>query len=178
MGKLLPLILMMVTVSCSPPTVGTSPLAYSSGWDRLLVKHPWLQVLRRVCVKNGSLLPDEQCYRFEAPRRWSGIIIHNDNFQNYFYPGRSGYSRERSRSSTYGVTNAPVRRYCQSAVCRPLGPQTPSEEPDAKAYYIEFVGRRTAHEGPYGHMGVFGHLIVVDRILAERQIPTPVLRDQ
>jgi hypothetical protein len=38
------------------------------------------------------------------------------------------------------------------------------------AFYVEFIGRRTAVQGTYGHMGIFGHKIIVDRLQAERPI--------
>jgi hypothetical protein len=33
------------------------------------------------------------------------------------------------------------------------------------AVYLDFVGRRTAVQGNYGHLGLANHIVVVDRVL-------------
>jgi hypothetical protein len=35
---------------------------------------------------------------------------------------------------------------------------------------LDFIGRRTAVEGSYGHMGLAKHLIVVDRVIGARPL--------
>ena len=42
------------------------------------------------------------------------------------------------------------------------------------AYYeVEFIGRRTAKRGHYGHFGAFDHEIVVDHMISIRPLITP-----
>jgi hypothetical protein len=34
--------------------------------------------------------------------------------------------------------------------------------------YLDFIGRRTAVQGSYGHMGAAKNIVIVDRVLAAR----------
>jgi hypothetical protein len=45
-----------------------------------------------------------------------------------------------------------------------------SKSPDQTLYAVEFIGRRTAVKGRYGHMGVFDHELIVDRMISMRQV--------
>jgi hypothetical protein len=42
---------------------------------------------------------------------------------------------------------------------------------DTPRYFIEFVGRQTMFPGAYGHMGMSGHEIIVDHVIAIRECP-------
>jgi hypothetical protein len=38
-------------------------------------------------------------------------------------------------------------------------------------YFIEFTGRQTMFPGAYGHLGMSGHEIIVDEVIALRECP-------
>lgn len=40
-------------------------------------------------------------------------------------------------------------------------------------YEIEFTGRRTVYKGPYGHLGVSDHEVIVDGVVAMRMVEPP-----
>ncbi len=42
---------------------------------------------------------------------------------------------------------------------------------DQRYRFIEFVGRKSAYPGAYGHFGMSRQYIVVDRVLAVRDCP-------
>ena len=150
----------------------TTPAAYARLSDRMRATLSWFPWVDDICVRSERRVPDEHCFRFDPPRRWSGVLVHEDYAGNRFYPGLTSYAslEPRSRAFTFSVSNAPLRRICTEAMCQPHDGEEP--EPN-KQYYVEFIGRRTKVEGPYGHMSMFGHLILIDRMLVERRLPEP-----
>jgi hypothetical protein len=46
----------------------------------------------------------------------------------------------------------------------------PGRRPDGKLYRVEFVGRKTMFKGRYGHMGVFDHEIVMERMVIYTEV--------
>ena len=42
--------------------------------------------------------------------------------------------------------------------------------PDNRNYRVEFNGRKTVHAGHFGHMGVYAHEIVVDRMISMKPV--------
>ena len=155
----------------------TTPAAYAKLSDRMRATLSWFPWVDDICVKNERRVPDEYCFRFDTPRRWSGVLTHDDYAGNRFYPGLTDYvaTQNLPPSLTFKVANAPFRRNCEQAFCRPLGARTPDEAEDktSKVFYVEFIGRRTKVEGPYGHTSMFGHLILIDRMILERRLPEP-----
>ena len=53
------------------------------------------------------------------------------------------------------------------------GGQPPVALGSGGLYAIEFVGRRTLQKGHHGHMGMFDHEILVDKLISLRQLETP-----
>jgi hypothetical protein len=155
---------------CSPPREQNPPEVYAAVTDQLLARFPILSLLGDVCVRGERRLEDERCYRFGEPRRWSGIIVHSDYFENSFYPGRAGLMANPPQNVRFAVVGAPLKRRCQSPLCRPWDDDLLTTRRKPMAFYVEFIGRRTAVQGTYGHMGIFGHKIIVDRLQAERPI--------
>jgi len=49
--------------------------------------------------------------------------------------------------------------------------------PDGALYAVEFVGRRTAVPGHYGHMGASDYELIVDRFISLNQIAPPLPRE-
>lgn len=104
----------------------TTPAPYAKLSDRMRATLSWFPWVDDICVKNERRVPDEYCFRFDTPRRWSGVLTHDDYAGNRFYPGLTDY-----------------------------------------------VATQNLPEGPYGHMSMFGHLILIDRMLLERRLPDP-----
>jgi len=74
-----------------------------------------------------------------------------------FFAGRTTVPKENQSSDIWievdpGVLPTNVRDSCRTGC----------------SIYLDFLGRRTAVEGHYGHMGMSKHQIVVDRVLYAR----------
>ncbi len=150
------------------------PEAYAAPADRLAVRFPILQLFHEVCVKERRRLPSTHCYRFDAPRRWTGIMVQNDYFDDYFFPDQTISAGDLPKAMIYGVINLPARANCRDATCHPDPSLTVRDENwQPMAFAITFIGRRTAVQGNYGHMGYFGHEIVMDRLISQREIQLP-----
>lgn len=52
-------------------------------------------------------------------------------------------------------------------------PKDPKANPFGGLYEVEFIGRRTKYGGNFGHMGVFEHEMLVDRMISIREIEPP-----
>jgi len=98
----------------------------------------------------------EDCYRFSEPRRMRGVAITGFETGDFF-AGRTTVPKENQSSDIWievdpGVLPTNVRDSCRTGC----------------SIYLDFLGRRTAVEGHYGHMGMSKHQIVVDRVLYAR----------
>ena len=158
-----------VLAGCSPPREQIPPKAYAALTDRLLARFPLLSPLGEVCVRAERRITDPQCYRFDAQKRWAGVIVQEHYFENSFYPGRTDRS-VTSHGARFAVTGLPSKRDCRSPLCRPLLNEPADANRPRMAFYVEFIGRRTATLGRYGHSGIFAHKIIVDRLLTARPI--------
>ena len=114
----------------------------------------------------GSI-PTDQCYKMEPPRRYRGIWV--DEFEGQAFipegstppewpradPKSAGWRQqfERARAATIWLD---MSRVYVDGEHRPRG----------RKWIIEFVGRKTMYPGEYGHMGLSGHEIIVDRVLS------------
>lgn len=169
--------LLLLALTCAMPGCSSSsepaPAAYVFGTDRLVAAFPILTMFRQVCERHGTRLPDQQCYRFGPQRRWSGLVVQSDYFANSFYPAGVAVTPAPPGRYRYAVVGVLPKRECASPLCSPLSHDV--EPPELKTFYVEFLGRRTSVEGRYGHMGLFGHKIIVDRLLVSRAIPLPNL---
>lgn len=109
-------------------------------------------------IENGvevtSSIDTDKCVHMAPPKRWSGL------WRNQF---------EGSR-------------FCPAPV-RECAPDTPGvgiwlswdkgPDPSGGLYRVEFIGRRTAYPGRYGHLGVAEHEMIVDRMLAISELEAP-----
>jgi len=159
----------ILLAGCSPSGAPVPPDAYARLTDRTHARFPIFKQYHDLCRQNGRRLPDRDCLRFDPPRRWSGVIVHNERTGNHFYPGRSSGSRWRSQQSTYLVAALPIVTGCRSPLCRPFQPDGSSTRP--LAFAVEFIGRRTTVGGRYWHIGMFSHEILVDRMIRQRPLP-------
>lgn len=101
--------------------------------------------------------PTDECVHMTPRRRWRGVW--NNEFEgSQFCPG------SRTECS-YGGAGP--------RIWMDAGPQPP---PDGKLYLVEFDGRRTVFLGAYGHMGMFDHEIIVDRMISKEELPRGAAR--
>lgn len=153
----------LLLVSCSDYT---PPAAYSHAQDKLLAAVPLaildqdLQPCFRTINGKPGRLSDADCYRFRAPQHMRGVAI--TGFEaGLFY---AGWTR---RPPTELQTNLRLQ----------LDPRSLASDPMKAArrkctggctVYLDFIGRQTAVQGSYGHMGLGKNIVIVDRILAAK----------
>jgi hypothetical protein len=117
-------------------------------------------------------LPTDQCYKMEAPRRYRGVWVDEFEGQRFIPEGTSppewprtdpksaGWSEqfERARLATIWFDASRVtvdQKFRQRGVRR----------------FIEFIGRKTMYPGAYGHLGMSGQEVIVDRVISLRGCP-------
>ena len=143
---------------------GTPPTAYKHPRDRFFAAVP-LPFLHddfvpcfRTTGREPARLPPSECYRLTDPRRMRGVAI--TGFETgAFYPGRTTLPPHGERSAFWlehepRLLPADVRDRCLKGC----------------AVYLDFIGRRTAVRGSYGHMGLANHLILVDRVFEAKVV--------
>jgi hypothetical protein len=97
-------------------------------------------------------LPDADCYRFSGAQRIRGVAALGFE-SGSFYAGRTTTPAPAEGSDLWlslepNLLSGELRSRCQQGCFLSL----------------DFIGRRTAVEGSYGHMGSAKHLIVIDRL--------------
>jgi|GEM_PF-3530669 len=107
-------------------------------------------------------LPPEQCYRMQPARRYRGIWL--DEFEGSFF-FENAVSLEEA-AARYTQLSEPEAQAEWLSFSEPLERRLNRKRDFAhsRMFLIEFIGRRTAVKGLYGHLGGAQNLIVVDRI--------------
>jgi len=156
--------LVLVTLLLAGCGGGNPPSAYKHARDQFsaFVPLPMIDADFVPCFRtiNGEpgRLADADCYNFTEPQRMRGVAI--TRFETgSFYPGRSTLPPGDDGSDIWveidpRVLPANVRSDCRRGC----------------ALYLDFVGRRTAVAGHYGHLGMSKHQIVVDRVLSATRL--------
>ena len=128
------------------------------------------------CVERSGkdtidVLPTERCYVMEAPRRWSGVWT--DEFENQLFvpDGTAAPERVLGDPSTPGWRER-AERAIAASIWLDVGKTHLRRAADARGrrMRLRFIGRRTMYPGEYGHMGMFGNEIVVDRVISAETI--------
>lgn len=113
-------------------------------------------------------LPNDQCVKFDPPKRWRGLWL-NDFEGSQFCAAPAKRCQfvwiEDRREPQIWLDTTRVR------LPQPLG--SSEEERFGGLYAVEFIGRRTKYAGSYGHMGVFDHDMIVDRMISMKTIQAP-----
>ena len=141
-----------------PPRV-VNGIEVESGIDieRLIREEPGLTEACKAKLRRRGLaaLPNEtdQCFQMRKPQRWRGLW----------------------RAEFEGSQFCPE----PATICDPMtkepkiwldGFEDVAREMNGKLYRVEFVGRRTLHAGPFGHMGGSEHEIIVDRPISIEEV--------
>jgi hypothetical protein len=126
----------------------------------------------RVDKETIGFLPTDECYRMDPPRRYRGVWIDEFEGQRFIPEGTSPPEWPELNS------NAPdLREQFENARLAAIWLDTERVEiprpsgSDATRYFIEFVGRQTMFPGAYSHLGMSGHEIIVDQVIALRVCP-------
>jgi hypothetical protein len=144
---------------------GTPAAAYRNWGDRLAVaaglRELGLVWPCQVKEKQTKLVatygrkPLDQCFRMDPPRRWHGVW--EDHFEGQIFCPNAVKQCPNGGQRIW-LDYASERR---PAVLQRRGGGT---------YAVEFIGRRTAVKGRYGHMGGSDYELIVDRMLAIKQL--------
>jgi hypothetical protein len=114
----------------------------------------------------GSL-PTDQCYKMQRPRRYRGIWINEFEGQQFIpegvtlpewprtNPRSPGWREQFERARAASIWLSVDRAMTDDDVRR-----------TGRRMLIEFIGRQTAYPGNYGHMGMSGNEIIVDRVIS------------
>lgn len=109
----------------------------------------------------------EECKRMTDPRLWRGL------WRNEFEG--SQFCAEPATVCSFNSDRAQANVWLDSSYSWPA--EFKGKARLGELFKVEFIGRRTVHPGMHGHMGVFDHEIIVDRMLSmelisERSRPT------
>lgn len=148
-----------------------NPLAHTHWGDRFRSSIPFALALGGApCERydeDEELLvigrgPD--CYRYEDPRVFNGI------WRNEF-EGSSFYEGRTSLPENYVVHREAWLNLSEEALANPEIRLLYDSRP--AVIQINFVGRRTAHRGSHGHLGLWPHDIIVDEVINYHIIGPP-----
>lgn len=117
-------------------------------------------------------LPIDQCYKMDAPRRYRGVWIDEFEGQQFIPEGtkvpewprgdpKSPEWRKQANETIAATIWLDVER-------TELGHK---RQQGGRRIFIEFIGRKTMYPGNYGHMGMAGQEIIVDRVISQRECP-------
>jgi hypothetical protein len=138
----------------------------------------------RVCIAKDEVMPDsqhlvlslptDQCFKMDALVEMKGVWI--DAFEgSAFYPGRTTRPLPEPSFGPPGHFNhAAFERYRRKQiwldVSRVQLPRDYKHRREGNAVLIDFIGRKTSYTGSYGHLGMFGNEIIVDRVISSRRL--------
>jgi hypothetical protein len=110
----------------------------------------------------------EICYKLTPQRRWHGLWRNDFEGSRFCAAPASSCSRDTPGDRTwlqysFGLTDTKPREW---------------KVPPGGLYEVEFVGRRTAIKGRYGHMGGSDYAMIVDRLISIREIEAPPKQEE
>lgn len=112
--------------------------------------------LRRIQFGGIEAMPNEttQCFRMLPQERWRGLW-RNDFEGSIFCPAPATTCSYNGENTAVWLT--------PNAVTGSIG----------ALYSVDFVGRRTAVNGRYGHLGMFAEEVVIDRPISIKMVAPP-----
>ncbi|WP_332785682.1 hypothetical protein [Sphingomonas sp. PB1R3] len=115
-----------------------------------------------------AAIPTDECYKMLPPRRFRGIWL--SEFEgSRFFEGETNANavvaklRAERRDRRFGDEEWLSWKTKPNSI-QPLD----SEQP--RLMLLDFIGRRTAYRGEYGHMGASDSEIIVDSLIAAKAI--------
>jgi hypothetical protein len=125
-------------------------------------------------IESGVMgsLPTDQCYKMEVSRRYRGVWV--DEFEGQAFISEGTKAPEWPR----GDPKSPEwRKQVDQTVAATIWLDVERAnvghnwQKGGRKMFIEFVGRKTMYPGHYGHMGMAGQEIIVDRVISLRECP-------
>ena len=101
----------------------------------------------------------EDCFAMTEPTRWTGLW-RNQFEGSQFCPSPARKCPEDASSDDIWLQFD--ERLPQSKM-----------EPSGGLYAVDFIGRRTAQKGFFGHFGMSEHEMIVDRVISIREVEPP-----
>lgn len=98
----------------------------------------------------------EECFRMTPAKRWTGLWNAGWEWSN-FCPAPAEHCPIAADHGDIWLEFKPGAH----------------EGPELRdgLYAIEFIGRRTAQSGSFGHLNQYDHLMAVDRVISIRKVP-------
>lgn len=170
----LAVILFLALAACSSRD-GMPAMAYKNPRDVLVVGLGLDEMLGDTCNRplrrNGQVyaiefVGAEKCFKFGAPQKYHGVWLREFEV-SAFFEGRTELPLPKdyfTNDGTWLETGA-LDLPPEFGRCWDRHPWC--------AFSVDFVGRRSAYRGHYGHMGDYPSAIVVDKIEAIHELPTP-----
>jgi hypothetical protein len=116
--------------------------------------------------------PTDQCYKMEAPRNYRGVWVDEFEGQAFIPEGTKApeWPRDDLKSPEW---DKEADRAIAARIWLDVESVDLNEERrrSGRKFFIEFVGRKTMYRGNYGHFGMSGHEIIVDRVISLRECP-------
>ncbi len=116
-------------------------------------------------------IPIDQCYKMEEPRRYRGIWIDEFEGQAFIPEGTEPPQWPSPEATSHGWTERHERARAASIW---LDVERAGLEhhfnKGGRRMRIDFVGRKTLYPGYYGHMGMSGSEIIVDRVISLKEM--------
>ena len=100
----------------------------------------------------------EDCYKFDAPRRWKGL-----------YFGEFEVSRFCPAPARQCSDTSPGEHIWLSASSSAGVPAWNGKEASG-LFAMEFIGHKTSYPGHYGHLGLSDEEIVIDHLISMKQL--------
>jgi hypothetical protein len=107
-------------------------------------------------------VPTDKCVRMLPTRRWQGLWRHEFEGSRFCAVPATACDYN-SKGDKVWLTYDPVRGKWGAL------------------YSVDFIGRKTMYKGPYGHLGMSDHEIIVDRVMSIKMVqapPPPMAKDQ
>ena len=146
-------------------------MAVATGLRDLGLVRPCSHHVRNQYGDYDASTPDEECYRFDAPKRWKGLWL--AEFEG------SIFCPEPAKTCTDGDGGPYVWLGFGKQFKPPPG--LSNNQPGAVLYAVDLIGRRSSFKGYYGHMGGAESEILVDKFISVTpvgfEVPPPAEAD-
>ena len=155
----------LLTAPCTEADVGLGCDRYGSVVGR---KSPCAYRVGRNVLAS---LPTDQCFKMEKPQRYRGVYVDAFEGQEFIPEGTTEVEFPISDPDR-DAWKAKFERAHAAAIWLDVSRVSVPHDPNGRSrkMLIEFVGRKTMYSGSYGHMGMSGNEIIVDRVISVRPL--------
>lgn len=156
----------LISKPCAETDVGHGCYRYDG---RALRESPCLYHIDTRTIRS---LPTDQCFKMDTSRRYRGVWVDEFEGQRFIPEGTTVPTWPRTNPSSPGW-----REQAEQARLASIWLDSSNIKMDGKfrqrgaRRFIEFEGRKTTYPGAYGHFGMSGQEIIVDRVISMRECP-------